>query len=125
MDPLAKHCKMIFFALETERLCIKLYPWYPLSPSVHKVLIHGHVIIDNSELAVGKLSEEAQEARNKELKRFRNNNSRKISRLATNEDVLHMLLVLSDPYISSMRATPKKKVVEMDDEAKMLLLTPS
>jgi len=52
---------------------------------------------------LGKLSEEAQEARNKDYNNIREHHTRKNSRLNTNEDLLHTLLVSSDPYISSIR----------------------
>lgn len=54
---------------ETARLCIKLYPWYYLPASVHKILIHGSIVMDNFLVPIGQLSEEAQEAKNKEWKR--------------------------------------------------------
>lgn len=59
--------------------------------------------------SIGKLSEEAQEARNKELKKYREHNTRENSRVNTNEDLIHVLLVSSDPYISSLRNCPSKK----------------
>jgi len=54
------------------------------------------------------MSEEAQEARNKDLKNIREIYSRKYSRIETNEDLLHGLLVSSDPLISSLRKLPFK-----------------
>lgn len=47
------------------------------------------------------LSEEAEEGRNKNYKRFRRNYKRKISRIETNTDLMHMLLISSDPVITS------------------------
>jgi hypothetical protein len=39
-----------------------------------------------------------------------------------NEDILHNLLVSSDPYISSIRNIPKKKKKnELDNKVKLLL----
>jgi hypothetical protein len=76
--------------------------------SAHKVLVHGADIVSGATLPIGKLSEEAQESRNKDLKYFRSSHSRKISRSSTDEDVLNLLLVSSDPLISSLRKLPKK-----------------
>lgn len=55
---------------ETARLCIKKYDWYYMPASVHKVLIHGSAVINYCLVPIGQLSEEAQEAKNKEWKRY-------------------------------------------------------
>lgn len=54
------------------------------------------------------LSEEAQEARNKDCKRFREDYTRKFSRLCTMEDLFHLLLVTSDPVITQLRRSPNR-----------------
>lgn len=90
--------------------------------SVHKVLIHGESIITyNSILPLGQLSEDAQESRNKDYKKFRLHHSRKCSRTATNEDVFHTLLCSSDPFISGLRRQHTPKHIELDEEALNLL----
>lgn len=91
------------YAEETARLYVKLYGWYRMPPSVHKILIHGSKFVQNFSIPIGELSEEAQEATNKVYRRVRQDNSRKNSRINTIEDVFHMLLVCSDPVISSLR----------------------
>jgi hypothetical protein len=48
--------------------------------SVHKILLHGSEIISAALLPIGHLSEEAQKARNKDLKKFPKSFGRKISR---------------------------------------------
>ena len=58
-----------------------------MSTSVHKILIHGFRIIEWAPLPIGQLSEEAQEARNKDVKKYRENFSRKCARDKTMEDV--------------------------------------
>lgn len=90
------------FARETAKLYVSLYNWFPMPVTVHKILIHGTDIIQNAILPIGQLSEEAQESRNKDLKAFRRGHTRKHSRLATMEDLFNLLLVSSDPVISSM-----------------------
>jgi hypothetical protein len=77
--------------------------------SVHKLLIHGPQIIASALLPIGQLSEDAQEARNKDIKRYREDFSRKCSREKPMEDVFYRLMVTSDPYISSIRKLPQKK----------------
>lgn len=97
------------FCIGTAEFFVKLYPWYPMPPSVHKVLIHGPQIIKACFLPIGQMSEEAQESSNKIFKRARLINSRMCSRLANNEDVIHNLLLSSDPIISALRKKEKSK----------------
>lgn len=74
-----------------------------MTASVHKLLIYGETIISNFSIPIGQLSEEASEARNKEFREYRKMHSRKMDRVKTNEDVLHQLLISSDPVISNLR----------------------
>lgn len=97
------------FALETAKIYVELYPWYPMPPSIHKTLLHGSNIISVALLPIGMLSEEAQEARNKDFRMFREKRCRKNSRMATNVDLIHIMLVSSDPIISFLRLTPPRK----------------
>jgi hypothetical protein len=60
------------YARETAQLNIDTYSWY----------------------------EEAQEAKNKDFKFVREHHTRKISRISTNENLLHYLLLSSDPIVS-------------------------
>jgi hypothetical protein len=55
-------------------------------------------------LPVGQLSEES---RNKDLKSFRRSHSRKMCWSLMNENVFNLLLVSSDPLISSLRKLSK------------------
>lgn len=79
-----KHC------LETRRLYLSLYSWYYMPATVHKLLIHSTEVIKMAIVPIGQLSEEAQEARNKDCRRFREHNTRKCSRHATNRDLLNV-----------------------------------
>jgi hypothetical protein len=56
------------YAKETAKLFVSLYAWYRMPASVHKVLIHGSAIVSADLLPIGQLSEEAQEAGNKDIK---------------------------------------------------------
>lgn len=91
------------FAQGTAKLYTDLYGWYPMSPTVPKVLVHGSTIIAHSILPIGRLSEEAAEARNKHLRKYCHDFARKISRMECNEDVLKRLLLPSDPFLSCNR----------------------
>lgn len=100
------------YALETAKKYVELYDWYYMPSTVHKLLIHGaDIIASNAIVPIGSLSEEASEARNKDFRMFREHNSRKKSRQASNEDILNMLILSSDPLITAMRPTldAKKK----------------
>lgn len=98
------------FCQETADNYVRLYPWYYMPSSVHKLLMHGANIIEHfGLLPIGKLSEEASEARNKDFRKFREGHSRKNSRVATNEDILHNLLLSSDPKLSIIRPRMSQK----------------
>ena len=73
-----------------------------MTPTVHKILIHSAVFAEYALLPIGQLSEEAVEARNKYLRLYRQNFSRKFSRQACNMDVLNRLLLTSDPLITGI-----------------------
>lgn len=72
------------YALDTARRYVSLYSWAPMSPTLHKVLLHGGYIAKNSILPVGLLSEDAQEAVNKLVRKYRQDYARKFSRKETN-----------------------------------------
>lgn len=106
IDKFRKYC-----AATVDRYLL-FYKWYKMPPSVHKILVHGADIIDSLDLPIGLYSEEAQEARNKDFKKIREYHTRKMSRIETNEDIIHGLLVSSDPLISSLRVPFVKKQIE-------------
>lgn len=101
----------------------EFYNWYFMPVTVHKVLFHGVKIMEFFDLPIGYYSEEAQEARNKDFKRIRECNTRKTSRIDTNEDIIHGLLISSDPVISKLRNMKEKKPIEFDAEVAELFLT--
>lgn len=69
------------FCLDTANLYVKHYGWFYMPSSVHRILIHGADIIRQAVLPVGTLSEEPQECRNKDIRHYREQRARKISRL--------------------------------------------
>lgn len=87
---------------ETAELYVEKYFWAPMTPTLHKILIHGADIVRNMPLPVGQMSEEAAEARNKILREYRLRHSRRSSRLNNLTDVFHRLLDSSDPVVSSV-----------------------
>lgn len=56
------------YCWETAQLYTSLYNWYYMPPCVHKILLHGASIGKSFILPIGQMSEEAQEARNKDIK---------------------------------------------------------
>lgn len=89
--------------------------------SLHKILIHGAQIIRHFWFPIGQLSEEAAEARNKHFRKYRECHARRSNRTYTNEDILHNLLLSSDPYVSHMRGCDKTHK-DLTEEAMSLLL---
>lgn len=93
-----------------------------MTPTLHKVLVHGPAIIKNALLPIGQLSEEAAEARNKHFREYRLNYARKFSREACNKDIINRLLLTSDPLLSSIRPKHKKNAKAFSKECIELLL---
>ena len=87
-----KHC------FETAELYTLLYLWYPMSQTLHKILIHGHQMVEFFSLYLGMMPEEAQEASNKYFKKYMECFTRKCDQRKTNLDLFHRLLCHSDPF---------------------------
>lgn len=64
---------------ETAKIYARKYNWYYMPPSAHVILIHGWRIMQQLLVPISMLSEEAQEANNKNVKNFRLNFARKTS----------------------------------------------
>ena len=116
--------KFGIFCRNTAELLIKLYPWFRMPVSVHILLMHGATVLASSLLPIGMMSEEAQEARNKDNKSFRLKHARKTSRKDTMSDVFHRLMVTGDIVISSrlMKEPPARP---LPTEVKNMLKYPS
>lgn len=112
------------YAIDTACLYVSKYSWYPMPTAVHKVLIHGFDVISVALLPIGMLSEEAQEARNKDFRRYREKRCRKTSRQDNNQDLLNIFLTSSDPVISSIRFVLPKKDSSLSAEVLQLLKVP-
>lgn len=113
------------YTMDTAKMYVELYPWHPMTPTLHKILLHGPIIIDKALLPIGQLSEEAAEARNKHFRLYRLNYARKFSRIDCNKDVLNRLLLTSDPLITSMRRlSPKKSKTFSKETLEMLIAEP-
>ncbi|GAB0089562.1 hypothetical protein DMENIID0001_041280 [Sergentomyia squamirostris] len=116
--------KFDVYARETARLYIQLYSWLPMSPTTHKILMHGGMVIENFMLPIGQLSEEAAEARNKHYKEYKSRFARTCSRKSTIHDVFYRLLLTSDPYMSlSQLKHSKASSLELSKGTLDLLIT--
>ena len=75
-----------------------------MTVSVHELFVHGAAVVVRHALLLplGMLREEAQEARNKDVRSYRLHRARKDSRLHNIADQFGYLLVTSDPKISSV-----------------------
>lgn len=47
------------YSYETAKYFVEKYPWYNMSPTMHKFFIHGPEIIASALLPIGQLTEEA------------------------------------------------------------------
>lgn len=106
----------------TAVLLTQKYPQKQLTPTLHKILVHSQEIIEYQSLPLGELSEEAQESKNKDYKRYRYQNTCKISRTRQNEDLYNMLAASSDPLISSLRHVRTQKDMKALYSPEMLSL---
>ncbi|KAG5868352.1 hypothetical protein JTB14_036718 [Gonioctena quinquepunctata] len=105
----------------TPVIYLKYFPWYNVPTTIHRVLIHGDIIIRDAIAPIGLLSENAQKSKNEAIKTYRQGYTRKFFREQTTEDLFHQLLVSSDPYITSMQKLPQKKSRTYPEDVMMLL----
>lgn len=76
------------------------YSWRNLTPSIHKLLVHGAEIIKLQPLPIAYLSEEVLEASIKYYRKYRESFSRKNSLKSNISDIFKRALVKSDPSIN-------------------------
>ena len=92
---------------------------------MHKVLRQG-AVIENCVLPLGMTNEEASEANNKNLRRFRMYHTRKTSWVDGLQDLFIRLTDVSDPIIQSFANKNKysKEQPPLSEEIKVLLQAP-
>lgn len=78
-------------------------------------------VIEHTFLSIGELSEEAAESRNKLVKRFRRDNTRKMTRVVTNTDLMNSFLLNSASF-SSLRKLPRKKKSVLPKEVLFIVI---
>ncbi|CAH1115224.1 unnamed protein product [Psylliodes chrysocephalus] len=104
--------KFSAYASETAELYVNLYNWHPMTPTVHKILVHGATVISEASLTIVYLSEKAAEARNKHFRLYRLNFTRKFSREICNRDTLNRLLLTSDHVTWKQKQAQRRKKVD-------------
>lgn len=113
------HEKFDSFAQTTAKMYVELYRWHPMSPTVHKILMHGAEVIEHAILPIVQISK----ARNNHLRNYRIDFAWKFSRIDCNRDVLNRLLLTSDPLISCSRNKRAKKSKSFSKEAMEILIS--
>lgn len=108
------------FCHRTASIYVMNYPWYCMPTTLHKILIHGHRIVDSSDIAIGLLSEDAQESRNKDVRKYRQQFSRKFSRIQTMQDTYQRLMVSLDSHITGLRIASQKNWVIISGSFKFI-----
>jgi hypothetical protein len=88
------------FCRDFFHLWVKKFAWHPMSSTLHKLIVHGHQIIQHSSIPLGYLTEESAESSNKLYRAARINHALKTSREITTHDVFHRRMVESSPAIS-------------------------
>ena len=117
------------FCDDTRLLYHELYSWYPMCPSMHRVLVHGHEFIREVTapigLSIGYTSEEPLESTNRLLKYFRLHRTRKDSRTHTMTDWINRLMDTSDPRLHQYGKTSGGRSKQYPDAVRNMFKIPN
>ena len=81
-------------------------------------------MIEHAFVPIGMLSKENQREMNKNIRKFKENHARKCSRKHTVSDDFNLLLVISDPYVSSISSLHPKHSYSLPMDVRLLLREP-
>ena len=96
--------------------------WYSLSPTLHRVLVHGKDIIKAIPVSIGATSEEGSEANAKFARKFLKHRTRKTALKDTMFDLFHRLLDISDPFVVARSfVVHKKQILNIPADMALLL----
>jgi hypothetical protein len=119
--------------VEFEKFCketISIYfdpelgaPWYPMPPSLHRVLYHGRAIIEACPVPLGITSKEGSESNNRFARDFEANHARKSSNENTFMDVFHRLMDKSDPFLVASSGKDKSHKSKLSPDMINLVLS--
>ena len=114
-------CKAYIDSNEVENLCLKtynmhynLYPWARMSPTVHKLLMHGCQIARKFPLPIAYFAEDAGESWHKYYRKNMIMHARQTSKANRLQDVFDRAIYLTDPMTSliSERST-KNEIIKL------------
>jgi hypothetical protein len=121
-EAFGKFCRQTIDIYHDEKLGA---PWYPMPPSLHRVLFHGQEIIENCPVPFGWTSEEGSEANNKFSRQFATNHARKTSSSDALSDLFHRLVDISDPVLVSSSVKEKKHdLANLPNDMKKMVFIP-
>ena len=89
--------------------------------TLHKILVHSCDIINAFDMPIGLFSEDALESSHKEFRKHRLMHTRKISRAASNKDLMFHLCLSSDPLLTSKRCLRTRKMHNFDEIKEFLI----
>lgn len=95
-------------AKTTAKMFVENYSWFNMTPTLHRILIHGAQVIRSSVLPVGMFAEHAAESLNKLYRYERIFHARKDSMEHNIFDMFTRLQISSDPFISSIKLQDTK-----------------
>ena len=98
------------FCKETLEIYISEVGWFNISPTIHKILVHGRHIVEACPVPIGWTSEECSESNNKFIRKYLSHHTRKTSHSDTMSDLFHRLLQVSDPCLLKKSGQAKTKV---------------
>lgn len=85
------------------------YTWYPMSPTIQKVLVHEFQINNSAFVLLGYLGENSSESQNKLYKSDQLSHVRKNSRINTMSDIFHRAIDSSDPLLSTISLKERER----------------
>jgi hypothetical protein len=110
------------YGIETYKLYLNEFSWHRPSPYFHRLCIHVADIANSLPLPIAFFNEEANENRNKDLRKFRLERARKTSRKENILDVMNRCWLQSDYFISLGHQPTKKKEIPLPDIVENFLL---
>lgn len=117
--PFKRFCRSI------QERYIELYPWYPMSATLHKVLEHSWEVARNFPVPTGLLTEEGLESKHKVHKKIRRVHCRKTSRKDAMHDLFYRSMDLSDPvlaHIAIERSSKYQRFHVIPEQARRFLI---
>ena len=112
-------------ALRAFQSYIRSYAWYNLSPTLHRLLIHGGEIARHLPVPTGLLTEEGLEKKHSDVKKGRRDHCRTTNRHDNMSDMLHRALDMSDPVLACLameRASKYNRYHVLPADAREILI---